>query len=86
MNFRTRWKTKKKKKKKKDEGFDLILLHAKCLVYKCRLNKPQPILEAFVNNFKHIYDEVDKHVQLMEMSYDKFIYIKKWPLYNQLVA
>ena len=23
---------------------------------------------------------------LMEMSYDKFIYMKKWPLYNHLVA
>ena len=49
------------------EGFGFILLHAKFFVYKCRLNKLKPTLEAFINNLKHIY-EVDKHVHLMEMT------------------
>ena len=31
-----------------DEGFDFILLHAKFFVYKCRLNKLKPTLEAFI--------------------------------------
>ena len=66
-----------------DEGFDLILLHAKFFVYKCRLNKLKPTLEAFINNFKHIY-EVDKHVHLMEMIYEMFI--RKWTLCNHLVT
>ena len=66
-----------------DEGFDFILLHAKFFVYKCRLNKPKPTLEAFINNLKHIH-EVDKHVHLMEMTYEKFI--KKWTPYNNLVT
>ena len=35
-----------------DEGFDLILLHAKFFVYKCRLNKLKLTLEAFINNLK----------------------------------
>ena len=39
-----------------DEGFDFILLHAKFFVYKCRLNKLKPTLEAFVNNLKHMYE------------------------------
>ena len=39
--------------------------------------------EAFINNLKHIY-EVDKHVRLMEITYEKFI--KKWTLYNHLVT
>ena len=39
--------------------------------------------EAFINNLKHIY-EVDKHVGLMEITYEKFI--KKWTLYNHLVT
>ena len=46
-----------------DEGFDFILLHAKFFVYKCRLNKLKPTLEAFTNNLNHIY-EVGKHVHL----------------------
>ncbi len=66
-----------------DEGFDFILLHAKFFVYKCRLNKLKPTLEAFINNLKHIY-EVDKHVHLMEMTYEKFV--KKWTPYNHLVT
>ena len=66
-----------------DEGFDFILLHAKFFVYKCRLNKLKPTLETFINNLKYIY-EVDKHVHLMEMTYEKFI--KKWTLYNHLVS
>ena len=55
-----------------DEGFDFILLHAKFFVYKCRLNKLKPTLEAFINNLKHIY-EVEEHVHLMEMTYEKFV-------------
>ena len=51
-----------------DEGFDFILLHAKFFVYKCRLNKLKPTLEALINILKHIY-EVDKHVQSTEMTY-----------------
>ena len=39
--------------------------------------------EAFINNLKHIC-EVDKHVRLMEITYEKFI--KKWTLYNHLVT
>ena len=66
-----------------DEGFDFILLHAKFFVYKCRLNKLKPTLEAFINNLKHIY-EVDKHVHLMEMTYEKCV--KKWTPYNYLVT
>ena len=66
-----------------DEGFDFILLQAKFFVHKCRLNKVKPTLEAFINNLKHIY-EVDKHVHLMEMTYEKFV--KKWTLYNHLVT
>ena len=62
-----------------DEGFDFILLHAKFFVYKCRQNKLNPTLEAFINNLKHLY-EVDKHVHLMEMTYGKFA--KKWTPYN----
>ena len=30
------------------------------------------MLEAFINNLKNIY-EVDKHVHLMEMTFEKFI-------------
>ena len=52
-------------------------------MYKCRLNKLKPTLEAFINNFKHIY-EVDKHVHLMEMIYEMFI--RKWTPYNYLVT
>ena len=55
-----------------DEGFDCVLLHAKFFLYKCRLNKLKPTVEAFINNLKHIY-EVDKHVHLMEMTYEKFV-------------
>ena len=50
-------------------------------MYKCRLNKLKPTLEAFINNLKHIY-EVDEHVHLMEMTYEKFV--KKWTSYNHL--
>ena len=39
-----------------DEGFDFILLRAKFFVYKCRLNKLKPTLDAFINNLKHIYE------------------------------
>ena len=60
-----------------------ILLHAKFFVYKCRLNKLKPTLEAFINNLKDIY-EVDKHEHLMEMTYEKFV--RKWTLYNHLVT
>ena len=66
-----------------DEGFDFILLHAKFFVYKCTLNELKPTLEAFMNNLKHIY-EVDKHVHLMEMTYEQFV--KKWIPYNHLVT
>ena len=66
-----------------DEGFDFILLHAKFFVYKCRLNKLKPPLEAFKNNLKYLF-EVDKHVHLMEMTYEKFV--EKWTLYNHLVT
>ena len=52
-------------------------------VYKCRLNKLKPTPEAFINNLKQIY-KVDKHVHLMEMTYDKFM--MKWIPYNQTVA
>ena len=55
-----------------DESLDIILLHAKFFVNKCRLNKLKPTLEAFINNLKHIY-EVHKHVHLMETTYEKFI-------------
>ena len=41
------------------------------------------MLEAFINNLKNIY-EVDKHVHLMEMTFEKFI--KKWTPYNHLVT
>ena len=58
-------------------------MHAKFFVFKCRLNKLKPTLEAFINNLKHIY-EVDKHVHLMEMTYEKFV--KKWTPYNHLVT
>ena len=58
-----------------DEGFDFILLHAKFFVHQCRLNKLKSTLEAFIDNLKHIY-EADKHVHLMEMTYEKFV--KKW--------
>ena len=37
-----------------DEGFDFILLHAKFIVYKCKLDKLEPTLKAFINNLKHI--------------------------------
>ena len=70
-------------KKTTDEGFVFILLHAKFFVYKCRLNKLKPTLEAFINNLKHIY-EVNKHVHLMEMTYEKFA--KKWTPYNHLLV
>ena len=60
-----------------------ILLHAKFCVYKSRLNKLKPTLEAFINNLKNIY-EVDKHVHLMEMTYEKFV--KKWTPNNYLVT
>ena len=52
-------------------------------MYECRLNKLEPTLEAFINNLKHIC-EVDKHVHLMEMTYEKFI--KKKTLYDYLVT
>ena len=44
---------------------------------KCTRRKPYDdiSLEIFIKNLKHIY-EVDKHVHLMEVTYDKFI--KKW--------
>ena len=58
-----------------DQGFDFILLHAKFFVYKCRLNKLKPTLEAFMNNLKHTY-QADKHVHLMKMTYEKFV--QKW--------
>ena len=41
-------------------------------MYKCKLNKLKPTLEAFIHNLKHIY-EVDKHVHLIEMTYEKFV-------------
>ena len=66
-----------------DEGFDFILLHAKFFVYKRRLNKRKPTLEYFVNNLRDIH-QVDKHVHLMEMTYEKFV--KKWTPYNHLVT
>ena len=59
-----------------DEGFDFILLHAKFFVYKCRLNKLKPTLGSFY--------KVNKHVHLMEMTYEKFV--KKWAPYNHLVT
>ena len=65
-----------------DEGFDFILLHAKKIVYKCRLNKLKPTLEAVINYFKHVY-EVDKHVHLVEMTYERFI--TKWTPCNPWV-
>ena len=45
--------------------------------------KLKPTLETFVNNLKHIH-EVDKHVHLMEMTYEKFV--KKWTPYYHLVT
>ena len=66
-----------------DEDLTGVFLHAKFFVYKCRLNKLKPTLEAFINNLKHIY-EVDKHVHLTEMTYEKFV--KKWTPYNHLVT
>ena len=56
-----------------------ILLHAESFVYKCRLNHLK-LLKIIV---KYIY-EADKHVQLIEMTYEKFI--KKWTPYSQLVT
>ena len=66
-----------------DKGYDFILLNANFFVYKCRLSKLRPTLEAFINNLWHIY-EVDKHVHLMEMTYEKFV--KKWTPHNHLVT
>ena len=57
-------------------------MHAKFFVYICRLNKLKPILEAYIKNLKHMY-EVDKHVHLMEMTYEKF---KKWTPHDYLVT
>ena len=54
-------------KTRTDEGFDFILFRTKFFVYKCRLYKVMPTLDAFINNLKHIY-EVDKHVHLIEMT------------------
>ena len=42
------------KKSTTDEGFDFILLNAKIFVYKRRLNKLKPTLEAFINNLQNI--------------------------------
>ena len=61
---------------------DFNLSHEKFFVYKYRLNKLKPTLEALIKNLKHTY-EVDKHVHLMEMTYKKFV--KKWTRYNHLV-
>ena len=52
-------------------------------MYKRRLNKLKPTLEAFINNLQHIY-EVDEHAHLMEMTYEMFV--KKCTQYNYLVA
>ena len=59
-----------------NEGFDFILLLAKFFVYKCRLNKLKPTLGSFY--------KVNKHVHLMEMTYEKFV--KKWTPNNYLVT
>ena len=47
------------------------------------MNKLKPTPEAFINNLKQIY-KVDKHVHLMEMTFNKFM--MKWIPYNQTVA
>ena len=56
-----------------DEDFDFFHLRAKFFMYKCRLNKLKPTLEAFKNN---------KRTHLMVMTDVKFI--KKWIPYNHL--
>ena len=58
-------------KTKTDDGFYLIFLHVNVLFINAdRTNLPT--LEAFINNSKFIY-EMNKHVHLMDMTYDKFI-------------
>ena len=56
-----------------DEDFDFLQLRAKFFMYKSRLNKLKPTLEAFINN---------KRTHLMVMTDVKFI--KKWIPYNHL--
>ena len=65
-----------------DDGFDFILLHAKFFVYKCRLNKTKPVMQAFLRELKLTRD-VDKYVQQLELSYDKFL--RKWMLHDALI-
>lgn len=55
----------------------------KIFVYKYRLNKLKPTLEACINNLKHIH-EVDKSVHLIEMTNENFI--EEWAPYNHLVT
>ena len=63
------------KKQQQMEALTLFFCMQNSLCIKITLNKFKPKIEAFINDLKHTY-EVDKHVQLMEMTYEKLI--KKW--------
>ena len=69
-------------KQQQMKALTLFFCMQKKIVYKCRLNKLKPTLEAVINYFKHVY-EVDKHVHLVEMTYERFI--TKWTPCNHLV-
>eukprot|EP00745_Piridium_sociabile_P019664 TRINITY_DN2980_c0_g1_i11.p1 TRINITY_DN2980_c0_g1~~TRINITY_DN2980_c0_g1_i11.p1 ORF type:complete len:147 (+),score=12.13 TRINITY_DN2980_c0_g1_i11:70-510(+) len=66
---------------KTDEGFVLILLHAKFFVYKCRINKLKPTMQMFLRMLINI-KKVDKYVHQLKMDYNNFFL--KWLPYNAL--
>ena len=51
-------------------------------VYKCRLNKTKPVMQAFLRELKHIHD-TDEYVSRMDMAYGKFLL--KWLPYAALL-
>jgi len=65
-----------------DEGFDIILLQTKFYIHKCRMNKITPNLRTWKLEIKEFF-KVDKYINRMEMSMDKFN--RKWYPYLNLL-
>ena len=65
-----------------DIGFEAILSEAIFFVYKCRLDKSDPFVQAFICEPKHMY-KIDEQVHRLEMSHGKVLL--KWFPYQTLV-
>lgn len=65
-----------------DPTFDMIILHAKFYIYKCKINRAAPQFICFRRYLKQMY-ETQKHISVVNMTYNKFE--TNWFPYKQIV-